>query len=183
MIESQFFLCWCLINPQLVCCWLLIINSNCYLLPELYERVPRNKGSKKRISQRLINLQFAIMYIHNYACWGRVICQIFYTSKIPNPLNFTQYLVDLQLLKVGGKKDGILDHWEVGGRVQLEPSTPQPPDWNNSLEIVRQIRKCLKGAWSEILFSSLQRFSSRTWSPASYKETYFFLEINYINCI
>ena len=106
-----------------------MINSNCNLLPKLFEGVPRNKGSKKRISQRLINLRFAILHMHNHTCWGRVICQMFYTSKIPNPLNFTQYLVDLQLLKIGGKEDRILDDWEVGGRVQLEPGTPQPPEW------------------------------------------------------
>ena len=60
---------------------------------------------------------------------------MFYKSKIPNPLNFTQYLVDLQLLKVGGKEDRILDHWEVGGRVQLEPGTPQPPDETTLLKL------------------------------------------------
>ena len=104
-----------IINPLCVCCcWLLMINHNCNLLPEHFEGVPGDKGSKKRISQRLINLRFAILYTHNYTCcWGGVICQMFYTSKTPNPLNF--YPIPGWFATPEDRRQRRQDTWSLGG--------------------------------------------------------------------
>ena len=101
-------------NDILMCfCWLLMINSNCNLLPELFEGVPRNKRSKKRISQRLINLRIAILHMHNHTCWGRVIWQCFTRARFPILWIFSP--IPGWFATPEGRRQRRQDTWWLGG--------------------------------------------------------------------